>query len=65
MANALPGHLHEFYRPIQNATWLGGNDEYSCMHGSRLSYRPLMYHRVERGMAVSLQRAGPISMDDP
>jgi hypothetical protein len=31
MADGLPGHLHEFYRPIKNATWLGGDEEYSCM----------------------------------
>lgn len=30
MANGLPGHLHEFYRLVKNATWLGGEEEYSC-----------------------------------
>ncbi len=32
MADGLPGHLHEFYRHIKNATWLGGHEEYSCTH---------------------------------
>ncbi|KIW64641.1 hypothetical protein PV04_09564 [Phialophora macrospora] len=32
MADGLPGHLHEFYRPIKNATWLGGDQEYSWLN---------------------------------
>lgn len=30
MADGLPGHMHEFYRLIKDAPWLGGNQEYSC-----------------------------------
>lgn len=29
MADGLPGHMHEFYRLVSNATWGGGTDEYS------------------------------------
>lgn len=29
MANGLPGHLHEFYRHVKDAPWLGGDQEYS------------------------------------
>ncbi|EXJ78636.1 hypothetical protein A1O1_09037 [Capronia coronata CBS 617.96] len=29
MANGLPGHLHEFYRLVKDAPWLGGDEEYS------------------------------------
>lgn len=29
MADGLPGHMHEFYRLIKNATWGGGHEEYS------------------------------------
>ena len=31
MADGLPGHLHEFYRLVKDAPWLGGDQEYSCM----------------------------------
>ena len=30
MADGLPGHMHEFYRLIKDAPWLGGHQEYSC-----------------------------------
>jgi hypothetical protein len=39
MADGLPGHLHEFYRLVKDAPWLGGDQEYSCMaFNSRLGF---------------------------
>ncbi|KAI1610837.1 hypothetical protein EDD36DRAFT_442563 [Exophiala viscosa] len=32
MANGLPGHLHEFYRLVKEAPWLGGDQEYSWLN---------------------------------
>lgn len=32
MADGLPGHLHEFYRLIRNATWGGDDQEYSILN---------------------------------
>lgn len=32
MADGLPGHMHEFYRLVSNATWGGGNQEYSILN---------------------------------
>ncbi|KAJ9643696.1 hypothetical protein H2204_001841 [Knufia peltigerae] len=32
MADGLPGHLHEFYRLVKDAPWLGGDQEYSWLN---------------------------------
>lgn len=32
MADGLPGHLHEFYRLVKDATWGGGDAEYSILN---------------------------------
>ncbi|KAK5939121.1 hypothetical protein PMZ80_008424 [Knufia obscura] len=32
MADGLPGHMHEFYRLVRNATWGGGSEEYSILN---------------------------------
>lgn len=32
MANGMPGRMHEFYRMVKNAPWLGGNEEYSPLN---------------------------------
>jgi len=32
MADGLPGHMHEFYRLVSNATWGGGDQEYSILN---------------------------------
>lgn len=32
MADGLPGHLHEFYRLVRNATWGGDHEEYSILN---------------------------------
>ncbi|KIV93521.1 hypothetical protein PV10_04731 [Exophiala mesophila] len=32
MADGLPGHMHEFYRLIKDAPWLGGHQEYSWLN---------------------------------
>jgi hypothetical protein len=32
MAQGLPGHMHEFYRLVKDATWMGGNAEYSALN---------------------------------
>ncbi|EXJ84286.1 hypothetical protein A1O3_04953 [Capronia epimyces CBS 606.96] len=32
MTNGLPGHLHEFYRMVKDAPWLGGDQEYSWLN---------------------------------
>lgn len=32
MAEGLPGHMHEFYRLVKDATWGGGHAEYSILN---------------------------------
>ena len=32
MADGLPGHLHDFYRLVKDATWGGGTEEYSILN---------------------------------
>ncbi|KAL0570226.1 hypothetical protein V5O48_011734 [Marasmius crinis-equi] len=40
-ANGLHGHLQEFWGPVQNSKWIGGNDDYSA-----LKYEPIFSFAV-------------------
>jgi len=47
MVDGLPGHMHEFYRLVKDAPWLGGDQEYSRKFASifcMMSFR--WWHRI-------------------
>ncbi|RMZ75343.1 hypothetical protein DV738_g5535, partial [Chaetothyriales sp. CBS 135597] len=38
MADGLPGHMHEFYRLVKDAPWMGGDAEYSPLNEAYTYY---------------------------
>lgn len=38
MADGLPGHMHEFYRLVKDAPWMGGDREYSPLNEAYTYY---------------------------
>ena len=38
MADGMPGHLHEFYRLVKDAPWMGGDREYSPLNEAYTYY---------------------------
>lgn len=53
MADGLPGHLHEFYRLVKDAPWLGGDQEYSCTSPYPTSSFQLKSSRRESVVALT------------